>query len=481
MAAWNTPISSRSTTTGASPTGPTWCSATCAAARSRPASPRRHPAGRRGARSCVTQVGAALSTAHRAGVVHRDVKPANVFLDESGNFYLGDFGIALKAPNCRTPGAAALGGVARLRLARTAPPRAGRAAGRRARPRRSRSTRPHRPVAVPRRADPRRPAATPAAPTRPDRCAPTRTDVPVAVDDVIARATAETAADRYQTLTRSSPLSSRRWTRLAGVVAPSRRGAATAIGGRTQPVQGSARLQRGRRRRLQGPRPPGRPPRGRSVPAAPAGRFAVVVGPSGIGKSSVVRAGLLPALRRGAVPGSEQWFVATMLPGVTRSRSWAQRCCGWPSDAPANLMGRSPQIIVGSPGWSRQLVPEGRAARAARIDQFEELFTLCEDPAKRRRFLDALEYALTDARCPLRWWRRMRADFYDRPLRHGTFARLIEPSTVPVTALAPDELERAIVEPAPRRSVASSSRAWCPRSSPTSATSRERCRCCSTH
>ena len=39
------------------------------------------------------------------------------------------------------------------------------------------------------------------------------------------------------------------------------------------------------------------------------GRFVTVVGPSGSGKSSVVRAGLLPALRRGAVAGSEQWFV----------------------------------------------------------------------------------------------------------------------------------------------------------------------------
>ena len=41
----------------------------------------------------------------------------------------------------------------------------------------------------------------------------------------------------------------------------------------------------------------------------------VVVGPSGIGKSSVVKAGLVPALRRGAVPGSESWLVTEMTPG----------------------------------------------------------------------------------------------------------------------------------------------------------------------
>ena len=59
-----------------------------------------------------------------------------------------------------------------------------------------------------------------------------------------------------------------------------------------------------------------------------------------------------------------------------------------------------------------------------------------------------LQYAVTDPRCPVRLVLTLRADFYDRPLRHGAFARLIEPSVVAVTALAPDELESAIVAPA---------------------------------
>ena len=60
----------------------------------------------------------------------------------------------------------------------------------------------------------------------------------------------------------------------------------------------------------------------------PAARFLAVVGPSGSGKSSVVRAGLVPALRRGAIPGSERWYVVEMLPGlasVPRARDRAAR------------------------------------------------------------------------------------------------------------------------------------------------------------
>ena len=47
-----------------------------------------------------------------------------------------------------------------------------------------------------------------------------------------------------------------------------------------------------------------------------AGRLLAVVGPSGSGKSSVVRSGLLPRLRTGAVTGSADWFITTMLPGT---------------------------------------------------------------------------------------------------------------------------------------------------------------------
>ena len=45
----------------------------------------------------VDQLGNALQTAHRSGVVHGDIKPANVLIDDEGNAYLSDFGIAVGA------------------------------------------------------------------------------------------------------------------------------------------------------------------------------------------------------------------------------------------------------------------------------------------------------------------------------------------------------------------------------------------------
>ena len=180
-------------------------------------------------------------------------------------------------------------------------------------------------------------------------------------------------------------------------------------------------------------------------------RCLVVLGPSGSGKSSVVRAGLVPRLRAGALPGSERWFVTVngpRRPPLRSARAGAEpprgathrRRCSAPTERGlAHAVAQLP-----TPGHGDVVVLV--------VDQFEELFTLCADD-EREAFIASLVEALADPRACLRVVATLRADFYDRPLRHPELATLVEAGVVAVTPLAPDELEAAIVQPAVRAGV----------------------------
>jgi basic membrane lipoprotein Med (substrate-binding protein (PBP1-ABC) superfamily)/DNA-binding SARP family transcriptional activator len=178
-------------------------------------------------------------------------------------------------------------------------------------------------------------------------------------------------------------------------------------------------------------------------------RLAALVGPSGSGKSSVVRAGLIPRLRGGAVTGSEHWTIITMLPGRTpfaefdaaTARATGGSCepCD-PSDDGA--IGRSAvRCLTGETGVVLIV-----------IDQFEELFTLTDEPT-RRAFLRNLVAAVNDPRGRIRVLLTIRADFYDRPLMYPEFAGLFTENIVNVVPLTPAGIEAASVEPALRAGV----------------------------
>ena len=83
------------------------------------------------------------------------------------------------------------------------------------------------------------------------------------------------------------------------------------------------------------------------------------------------------------------------------------------------------------------------------IDQFEELFALVADE-QRDRFLRSLITLATDPRSRSRVLVTLRADFYDRPLMHPEFGRLMTGHVVNVVPLAADELEAAALGPALR-------------------------------
>ena len=177
------------------------------------------------------------------------------------------------------------------------------------------------------------------------------------------------------------------------------------------------------------------------------GRFLAVVGPSGSGKSSAVRAGLVPALRGGALPGSDRWRMAFMQPGARPFRELAAALRAVGADGSAGLDeqlarkgGLAAAIASSLPGESPRLLLV--------IDQFEELFTLVEDEAERACFVAELVRTLSSGDGHLLVVATLRADFFDRPLVSSELGELVRTGTEVVTPLARGELERAVVRPA---------------------------------
>jgi WD40 repeat protein/DNA-binding CsgD family transcriptional regulator len=175
-------------------------------------------------------------------------------------------------------------------------------------------------------------------------------------------------------------------------------------------------------------------------------RFLAVVGPSGSGKSSVIRAGLIPALGRDQLSGASTWTVATMFPRVNPffelETALRRVAIKQQPDLLELLQGDS----YGLARAARLIQPEDRPLLLV-IDQFEEIFTLVENSAEARRFMDLIYAAVTDPRSTVRVIVTLRADFLDRPLMYPDFSWLVQAHTAMVVPLSPDELERAITLP----------------------------------
>jgi WD40 repeat protein/class 3 adenylate cyclase len=183
-------------------------------------------------------------------------------------------------------------------------------------------------------------------------------------------------------------------------------------------------------------------------------RFLAVVGPSGSGKSSVVRAGLLPAIRRGVIPSSETWRIADMFPGGRPLDGLEAGLLRAVPDPPASVIDQLEHDEHGLHRAVLRLLPSDGSELVLVIDQFEEVFTLVDEEAVRTHFLGSLETAVTDPRSRLRVVATLRADFYDRPLLYRGFAELFKSRVEAVTPLSAEELERAISGPAKRVDVA---------------------------
>lgn len=177
-------------------------------------------------------------------------------------------------------------------------------------------------------------------------------------------------------------------------------------------------------------------------------RFLAVVGPSGSGKSSVVKAGLIPRLRKGDINGSEDWYIVEKLPGRFPMEELEAALLRIAINPPDSLLKQMVEDERGLARAVKRVLPDDDSELVIVIDQFEEVFTQMENEDDRRFFLNSIMEAMNDTHSRLRIIVTLRADFYDRPLNYPDFGQLMRECTTIVLPLTSHELRTAIIMPA---------------------------------
>lgn len=180
-------------------------------------------------------------------------------------------------------------------------------------------------------------------------------------------------------------------------------------------------------------------------------RLLVLIGPSGSGKSSLIKAGLLPALRQGALTSSPHPFVAEMVPGTHPLEELEAAVLRVSVNPLPGLLEQVHQDRRGLVRAVKRILPtDPESELFLVIDQFEELFMLVPDENTRQQFIENLLSAISDARGRVRVLVTLRADFYDRPLMYPRLAEWVRLHTEVLTPLTAREMEQAIVAPLDR-------------------------------
>jgi WD40 repeat protein/serine/threonine protein kinase len=395
----------------------------------------------------LEQIVAALAIAHKRGVIHRDLKPANVLLDETGNYFLSDFGIAkdIEKSGSETQTGSIIGTPAymspeQIQSAEISPqtdiyclgiilheiltgkhpfedtPSVG--------------------LLIKQVQEPL-PALAKLLP-----------DLPAGCDTVIQKATSKDPDDRFEDIgamwiafrdalgsSSSYPTSSPDASKniLLNVENPYK-GLQAFEDIDAEAFFGREDLTQRLIERLSEPHE--------------AKRFLTVIGPSGSGKSSLIKAGLVPALRAGAVAGSENWFVVEIVPGSHPIEELELGLLGISASPQAGLADQLQRDSRGLLRATRLTLPTKDSELLLIVDQFEEIFTLLKDPDQAKHFMDLIETAVLDPRSRVRVILTLRADFYDRPLLYSGFSRLVQGRTEVVIPMNTEEISQAIERPA---------------------------------
>ncbi|MFZ4659330.1 MAG: SUMF1/EgtB/PvdO family nonheme iron enzyme [Caldilineaceae bacterium] len=185
--------------------------------------------------------------------------------------------------------------------------------------------------------------------------------------------------------------------------------------------------------------------------------FVAVVGPSGSGKSSLVRAGLVTALHAGKLPSSREWAVTIIRPGDDPLRALATPLVTQIGPA-LQPVERLKQVRAMAAGLQDGTLPIGDVLAEVRtlhpglprllliFDQFEETFTLCSDEMLRRTFLQTLLAAASTPWLTVMF--TLRADFYGRVLADEPLGKRVDAGLVNVLPMTAEERRAAIEQPA---------------------------------
>jgi WD40 repeat protein len=180
--------------------------------------------------------------------------------------------------------------------------------------------------------------------------------------------------------------------------------------------------------------------------------FLGVVGPSGSGKSSVVRAGVVPLLWKEGHLGQEAWETLITTPGIHPLEELAVRMSLMIGISPGSLI----EDLKRDPKALRLAIKQYFAADEAGaglcliLDQFEEVFTLCRDEGERNAYIEAILSVTTLIDMPVKLILILRADFYGRCAQFSKLSKLLSDNQTLVGKMSGDEFRDAIVQPAER-------------------------------
>ncbi|SDP19273.1 nSTAND1 domain-containing NTPase [Actinacidiphila guanduensis] len=176
-------------------------------------------------------------------------------------------------------------------------------------------------------------------------------------------------------------------------------------------------------------------------------RFVAVFGASGSGKSSLLRAGLIPRVSGG---GEASWAALVLTPGPHPFEECAARLAALSGSSAVALhddLRANPRALHLT---ALQLLAQQRPETELLlvVDQFEEIFTLCADADERAAFIASLLTAAGAANSRTRVVLGVRADFYAACSQHADLVGAIQDSQLLVGPMTTDELRRAVTQPA---------------------------------